>query len=213
MKQRGISMKVPPSGSLINNNAALRNMCCARGPKIPWLPGSYKEVSILIPSCTIKSFWSSFWNSNIFIPTGFSRLPGSNKITSSMRSGGTFDKIVSTASPCGSIKQKPRPSHISWYARFVKSTDLPIPVAPITYVWRRRSFSLKRIVFFSPRNSLTPRIIPSSTNFAGPSTCFVAWRSTWLVGIAFCAGKWKILAISTLFKIMSLCSCGNMRII
>ena len=56
-----------------------------------------------------------------------------------------------------------------------------------------------------------PKITPSSASLAGPSTCFVAWRSTCEVGIAFCAGKWNKDANSTLFKIISLCDCGNDR--
>ena len=211
MKQRGISINVPPAGSLINNSAALRNICCARGPKIPWFPGSYRLVSILMPSWIIKSFWSGFENSNIFIPTGFDKLPGSNKITSSIRSGGTLLNNSSTASPCGSIKAKPRPSIMSWYAILVSKIDLPIPVAPMTYVWRRRSFLAKRICFCSPRNSFTPSNTPSSGITAGPSTCLVNCRSTWLVGIAFWLGKWNKLASSTLFSTNSRCSCGNNR--
>ena len=72
----GISINVPPPGSLISSNAQFRNICSRRGPTIPVCPGSYSPYSIPIASCTKKSFWSGWSNSNIFNPIGLSMSLG-----------------------------------------------------------------------------------------------------------------------------------------
>ena len=113
MRHFGISINVPPAGSDINNNAQLRKMCSKRGPTIPVCPGSYNPYSILIASCTKKSFWSGVSNSNIFKPIGFVMSAGLKYIISSTRSFGTLPRRDSTKSPCGSINAKPRPSIMS----------------------------------------------------------------------------------------------------
>ena len=73
----GTSTNVPPAGSAISSNAQLRKMCSRRGPTIPVWPGSYKPYSMLIASCTKKSFWSGWSNSNILRPIGLLISPGS----------------------------------------------------------------------------------------------------------------------------------------
>ena len=56
MRHFGTSINVPPAGSAINSSAQLRKICSSRGPTIPVCPGSYSPYSMLIASCTRKSF-------------------------------------------------------------------------------------------------------------------------------------------------------------
>ena len=76
IKHFGISINVPPAGSDISSSAQLRKICSNLGPTMPVCPGSYSPYSILIASCTKKSFWSGVSNSNILSPIGCSISAG-----------------------------------------------------------------------------------------------------------------------------------------
>ena len=110
----GMSMKVPPLGSLINNIAALRTILSILGPTMPWLFGSYNDLSMELVSEITKSISSFVLASKILNPSGLSISLGLKYITSSRRSLGIIPINSSTESPWGSIKAKPLPSIISW---------------------------------------------------------------------------------------------------
>ena len=79
-----------------------------------WSPGIGKQsFQVPITVETTQRFWNWIWASfsrsqySRFNPNGRSSSIGSNRITSSFRSGGTSPSISSIRSPCGSSTHRP----------------------------------------------------------------------------------------------------------
>lgn len=112
------------------------------------------------------------------IPTGFG-CRASSSTMSRRRRFGTRARMSSTRSPFGSTRTAPRPSSRSCKMSRPSRVDLPVPLRPSTWVWRRAS----------PSGWAMTRVEPRSAASAACPTGRPSRPWAWVAGMSFgCRG-------------------------
>jgi len=131
VSMRGIEIRVV-FGYSISARIVFLRVCSSLGPQ------ESPNILLKIPTSpeATKDLWSSEIFSSMLNAIGQSLSDGSNIIVWFVRFFGICPITASARSPWGSITATHRHLWISSSIIFSRSTDFPIPVFPIIYIWR-----------------------------------------------------------------------------